>query len=114
MYERKQTRPLSRAAFTGRVVRHVAVAMGLLGLSLGLGMVGYHVLDGDGWVEAFLAASMILTGMGPTGEPQSVGGKLFAGFYALYSGIVFLVVIGIMIAPIAHRMLHRFHFSEKD
>jgi hypothetical protein len=114
MYERRQSRPLSRAAFAGRLARHLAVAMGLLGVSLGIGMVGYHCLDDDAWIDAFLAAAMILTGMGPTGEPHSLGGKLFAGFYALYSGIVFLVVIGIIVAPIAHRMLHRFHFSEKD
>lgn len=81
--------------------------------SLAVGMFGYGHYEGLGWRDAFLNAAMLLGGMGPVETPQTNGGKLFAGLYALYAGLVFLVVIGIVFAPLVHRFLHRFH-SEWD
>ncbi len=78
-------------------------------MSLGIGMVGYRGFEGLGWLDAFLNASMILGGMGPVDTVKSNGGKFFAGMYALYSGLVFLVVAGLLLAPVVHRILHRFH-----
>lgn len=114
MYERKTTRPISPRAFTHRLAVHVALAIGLLVISLVIGVLGYHWTEGYDWLDAFLASSMILTGMGPTGELHSAAAKIFASLFALYSGVVFLVIFGVVAAPLVHRMLHRFHFSEKE
>jgi hypothetical protein len=88
------------------------LALLLIALSLGVGMVGYHAIEGLPWVDAFLSAAMILSGMGPVGEPLSTAGKLFAGSYALYSGFVALICVGVLGAPVLHRFLHRFHIDE--
>jgi hypothetical protein len=80
--------------------------------SLGLGMLGYHGIEGLPWVDAFLNASMLLGGMGPVDNPHSEAGKLFAGLYALYSGLLFLVLTAILLAPVFHRVLHRFHLED--
>ena len=86
----------------------------LVAIALGIGMVGYHFFEGMNWVDAFVNAAMILSGMGPVGELKSDSGKIFAGCYALFSGLVFISVTGILLAPIAHRALHKFHLeSEK-
>ena len=90
---------------------HFAVALLLLGGSLGVGVWGYEHFEGLEWRDAFLNAAMLLGGMGPVESPQTAGGKLFAAFYALYAGIVFLVVVAILIAPVVHRLLHRFHWE---
>lgn len=105
---------LSRAKFFRRLLWSVLVGAGLVALSLGGGMLGYHFLEQLPWLDAFLNASMILSGMGPLANPQSVGGKLFAGFYALYSGLFLILVAGLMFAPIVHRFLHRFHIDDTD
>ena len=89
---------------------HFAVASGFVAVSLVIGMAGYARYEHLSWRDAFLNAAMLLGGMGPVESPQSDGGKLFAGFYALYSGLVFLVVAAILIAPAVHRMLHKFHY----
>jgi hypothetical protein len=75
-------------------------------------MVGYAAFEGLGWLDAFLNASMLLGGMGPVEQPRTTGGKLFAGAYALYSGLVFLVAAGIVLAPVVHRQMHHFHLDE--
>jgi len=93
---------------------HALVAIALLAASLGIGILGYHIIEGFSWVDAILNASMILGGMGPVNELHTVAGKLFASFYALFSGSVFLVIAGIVIAPVAHRFLHRLHLEEPD
>ena len=111
MYERRQARPLPRGRFYRRVANHSAVAAVLLAGSLLIGMVGYTYFEALGWLDAFLNAAMLLGGMGPVNAPQTAGGKLFAGIYALYAGLVFLFAAGIVFAPIAHRLLHRFHFE---
>jgi hypothetical protein len=102
---------LSPAAFRRRIVRFGLLATGIILLSLVLGMVGYHFLEHLAWDDALLNASMILGGMGPVDRPQTLGGKLFASFYALFSGIVFLISVGVLLAPILHRFMHRFHLE---
>ncbi len=92
---------------------HFAMASGVIGGSLFLGMAGYVTLEGLSWRDAFLNAAMLLGGMGPVDMPRTEGGKLFAGFYALYSGLVFLVAVAIMLAPLLHRLLHNFHWEEE-
>lgn len=79
-----------------------------------LGVLGYHYLEGMLWIDALVNASMLLGGMGPVDALHTVGGKLFASFYALYSGIIFLVVVGVIFAPLYHRFLHRFHLEMDD
>ena len=116
-YERRGQRPLGRRHFAGRMLAHGAVAATLIIVSLVLGMAGYVFYEQLSWTDAFLNAAMLLGGMGPVNNPRTEGGKLFAGFYALYAGVVFLVAAGIMAAPLAHRLLHRFHLevsSSKD
>ena len=82
-------------------------------VALGIGMAGYHFFEKMGWVDAFENAAMILSGMGPLTALATANGKLFAGFYALFSGLVFVVVMGIVFAPVVHRFMHRFHLETK-
>jgi len=90
---------------------HFAVAAALVLGSLLAGMAGYARYEGLGWRDAFLNAAMLLGGMGPVEAPHTEGGKLFAGLYALYAGLVFLVAVGIVLAPVVHRLLHKFHWD---
>jgi len=110
LYEPRHVPPLSRAKFARRLANHFAVASGFVAFSLLIGMVGYHHYEHLGWLDSFLNASMLLGGMGPLESPQSSGGKLFAGCYALYAGLVFLVAAAILMAPALHRLLHKFHY----
>jgi hypothetical protein len=112
MFEHYSKPLLPRAAYHRRLIGAAGLALLLIGVSLLAGMVGYRELEGLSWVDAFLSAAMILSGMGPVGEPLSTGGKLFAGTYALYSGFVALICVGVLGAPVLHRFLHRFHFEE--
>jgi len=100
---------LSRKDFAMRMARSLGVASALIGLSLMAGMAGYHFLEDLPWIDAFMNAAMILGGMGPVSPVQTFGGKLFAGFYALYSGLIVIVAAGVLFAPALHRMLHEFH-----
>jgi len=102
---------LPRSAFFRRLIRHGVMALLIVLASLAVGMVGYHFFEGLTWIDAFVNAAMILGGMGPVNELHTTIGKLFAGFYALYSGIVFLVSAGVLFAPVIHRFLHRFHLE---
>ena len=108
-YEHRDDPLLSRAHFRRRVGHHLLAATTLLAAALAVGIAGYHVLEGLPWVDALLNAAMILGGMGPVNALHSVAGKLFASFYALFSGIVFVATAGILVAPFVHRLLHRFH-----
>jgi hypothetical protein len=110
--ERRGEPLLPRAAFAQRMARTFAVVSAFVGLSLAVGMAGYHFTEGLSWIDAFVNASMILSGMGPLDAPKSVGGKLFAGFYALYSGLAVLVAAAVLLAPVFHRMIHHFHLEE--
>jgi hypothetical protein len=94
-------------------MRHALFALCLLALSLGIGMVGYHQFEKLPYIDAFLNSAMLLGGMGPVDIPHSAAGKIFAGLYALYSGILFLVMATLMMAPFLHRLMHRFHWSDK-
>jgi hypothetical protein len=114
MYEHRRARPVSRHVFLRRVAAHAGVAFLLLAASLAIGMGGYSHFEGLAWRDAFLNASMLLGGMGPVDAPRTPSGKLFAGAYALYAGLVFLVTAGIVAAPLVHRLMHRFHFREDD
>ena len=109
MYEAHGKRLLSRTEFAKRVVTHLAVATLLLLVSLGAGMYGYMALEKMHAVDAFLNASMLLGGMGPVDAPKTSGGKLFAGLYALYAGLVFIVTAALVLTPVVHRLLHTFH-----
>ena len=115
-YEHRSEPLLPQPLFVRRMFVHVSMAVSLLGLSLLLGVVGYHVTEKFDWIDSLLNAAMILGGMGPVDRLQTHSGKLFASFYSIYSGVVFLVTAGIMVAPVAHRFLHRMHldFSEGD
>jgi len=111
MYEPRKHPPLSRRHFVQRLLRHFAGMIAVLACSLLIGMCGYAYFEGLPWVDAFLNAAMLLGGMGPVETPQTEAGKLFAGCYALYSGLVFLVITGIALAPVLHRVLHQFHWE---
>ncbi len=100
--------------FLRRLLVSAAVGFGLVAVSLAVGMAGYHGYEGIPWIDAFLNASMILSGMGPLLSPVTTGGKLFAGLYALYSGLAVLVIAGVIFAPVVHRFLHRFHMEAED
>lgn len=104
----------SRRVFVGRLVRSLALSCLLVAVSLGAGVTGYHWIGGLEWVDAFLNASMILGGMGPVNPLETRAAKIFAAFYALFSGLVFVGATGLVLAPILHRMLHKFHISDAD
>jgi sterol desaturase/sphingolipid hydroxylase (fatty acid hydroxylase superfamily) len=114
VFEHKSEPLLSHRDFLGRVARSVLAGALLVAVSLLAGMAGYHALERLAWIDAFLNAAMLLGGMGPVATPQTEGGKLFAGLYALYCGLVVIVVAGIVLAPVAHRILHQFHLEERD
>ncbi len=102
---------LPRTAFLQRITFYVTGAVLLIFTSLGVGILGYHHFEHLPWIDAFLNASMILGGMGPVNELHTDGGKIFAGVYALFSGLAFLGVAGLLFTPLLHRLLHRFHFD---
>lgn len=112
MYERRAHPPLTRARFIQRVLLHVAAAVGLLVISLLAGMAGYGYFEHLEWRDGFLNAAMLLGGMGPVNTPQTDDGKLFAGLYALYAGLVFIVMAGLVFVPVLHRLLHKFHWGD--
>ena len=94
---------------------HAGVALVLIAISLFIGMIGYRHYEHMAWLDAFLNSAMLLGGMGPVKtEGLSDGGKLFAGIYALYAGLAFIAVMGILLAPVVHRVLHRFHWAERN
>ncbi len=113
MYEAKTHPPIPRERFARRVLLHFAAASGVLSVSLALGMGGYEYFENLPWRDAFLNAAMLMGGMGPVDAPKTDGGKVFAGLYALYAGLVFLAAAGLVFAPILHRVLHRFHWEDR-
>ena len=104
-------RLMPRHLFFRRVAWSALVAALLIGGSLGLGILGYHFAAGLGWLDSLLNASMILTGMGPVNPVTSPAGKIFASAYALFSGVAFLTIVAVLLAPVVHRFLHRFHLE---
>jgi hypothetical protein len=113
LYEHHTRRPITRLAFARRMARHGAFALLVAVLSLAVGMGGYMYYEDLPWRDAFLNSAMLMGGMGPVDPPQTPGGKVFAGLYALYAGLVFLVVAGVLLIPLLHRILHHFHWEEK-
>jgi hypothetical protein len=111
-FESKNEPLLSLKAFQQRQMRSILAAGLLIGFSLFGGMLGYRLTEGMAWIDAFLNAAMILSGMGPQDTMKTWGGKLFAGLYALYSGLALIVVAGVIFGPIIHRQLHRFHLED--
>lgn len=114
MYEHRRTRIISQRAFMQRMVRHVGVALLVILMAWVLGAVGYHWFEQLAWVDAFLNAAMILGGMGPVDTMKTTNGKIFASLYALFSGIFFIGITGIVMAPVAHRLLHSLHVDESE
>jgi hypothetical protein len=106
MYEHRRVHLLPWRRFVRRASRHLLIAVGIFSLAVGVGTLGYHTVGHLAWLDAFLNASMILSGMGPVDRMENSGGKLFAALYALFSGIVFIGVMGVILAPWAHRLLH--------
>ena len=107
-------RQLSRAVFLRRLGTHFVGGMVFVVGSLAIGMAGYEYFEDLSWRDAFLNAAMLLGGMGPVEAPQTPGGKIFAGLYALYAGLVFLIFAGVMLVPVLHHVLHRFHWEIRD
>lgn len=112
MYEHHKQPLATQKVFARRLALNGMIGLVLLALSLGIGMLGYHFLEGLSWIDSLLNASMILGGMGPVNSIKTDAGKIFASFYAIYSGVILLASVGILITPIFHRFLHRFHLAE--
>ncbi len=112
MFERHFEPLISREAYLRRVARSGGVATTVVFAALFLGVSGYHWIEGLPWVDSLLNAAMILGGMGPVGELRTTAGKLFAAAYALFSGLMFIVVAGLLFAPVIHRFLHKFHLED--
>ncbi|MBC7920220.1 MAG: hypothetical protein H7Z75_03945 [Ferruginibacter sp.] len=111
MYEHRNKPLLSRKEFFFRLVRHGFLAGGIVLVALAGGILGYHAFEGLAWIDATVNAAMILGGMGPVDKLHTTAGKLFASIYALFSGLVFIAIMGLLLAPFAHRLLHRFHLG---
>lgn len=114
VFEHKKNPLLPRQAFYVRVSQSVGIALALLCVALFVGMLGYHVLEEMPWVDAFMNSAMILSGMGPTTPLRCDATKVFAGCYALFSGLTFIAGMGIIFAPVYHRFLHKFHLEMSD
>ena len=111
LFENRSQPLLSRRQFLSRLARSAGMALALVMASLGVGMIGYHLTEGLDWVDSFLNAAMLLGGMGPVNPPVKFWGKIFAGVYALYCGLAVIMIAGLLLAPLAHRLLHRFHLE---
>jgi len=113
VYESRTDPLLARALFHRRLLIHASLAVGLIVFSLGIGMWGYCAFERLGLLDGFLNSAMLLGGMGPVNAPVTPAGKLFAGLFALYAGLVFIVTAGLLFAPLVHRLMHRFHWDQK-
>jgi len=111
MYENRFNPLLSRGKFYHRLARSIGLGLTVVVFSLLIGMLGYHVFEHLGWIDSFANAAMILSGMGPLGELKTSGGKIFAGCYAIFSGVAFLTSFGLVFAPVFHRFIHKFHLE---
>lgn len=113
MYEGRNHPLMSRAKFFRRVLRHIGGAFVFIAIALLMGILGYHYLAHFKWIDSLLNASMILGGMGPVDPLPSTAAKVFASCYAIFCGVGFIGIAGVMLAPFAHRLLHRFHIEGK-
>ena len=114
MYEHHKAPLIPKSVFYARLTRNAAVAFAMMLGALGLGMLGYHFFEKEPWIDAFANAAMILSGMGPLSPLQTDAGKIFAGCYALFSGLAFITITGIVLLPVVHRLFHKFHLQLED
>jgi len=114
MYEHHKQPLASREVFVRRLTRNTLAVLGILSISLFIGVLGYHFLENLSWLDALLNASMILGGMGPVDHLETPAGKIFASLYALYSGVLLLASVGVLAAPLLHRFMHRFHLAQEE
>jgi hypothetical protein len=113
-YEHAHQPLAPRRVFLRRLVQHGGLALAVVVLSIGVGMAGYHVLGRQPWLDAFVNACMLLGGMGQVRDVETFGGKVFAGLFALYAGLVFIAISGLFLAPVIHRVVHKFHLGSKS
>jgi hypothetical protein len=113
MYETRAQKPIARRRFARRLALHAAIAFGVIAFSIAIGMAGYCGFEHLSPLDAFLNTAMLLGGMGPVNAPVTPAGKLFAGVFALYAGLVFIVIAALLFAPVLHRVMHRLHWDEK-
>jgi hypothetical protein len=111
MFEHHKDPLISWARFWLRMLRSIGMGLAIFAISLGIGMAGYHEFEHMSWLDAFANSAMILSGMGPLMELKTDAGKYFAGFYALFSGLAFVAVLGFVFAPVVHRIMHAFHHA---
>jgi len=111
MFEHRTSPLLPRKQFIGRMRRSALLSASIAAVTLAIGMIGYHCLENMPWPDSFANASMILGGMGPLGNLNTTGGKIFAGCYALFCGLIFVTIITILLAPLFHRFIHKFHLD---
>jgi putative Mn2+ efflux pump MntP len=110
-FERRHQPLLPRAHYRLRLLVHLGLALSIVALALSLGVAGYHWLGGLAWIDALVNAAMILGGMGPVDALRTDSGKVFAACYALFSGLMFIVIVAVLLAPVVHRFLHHFHLE---
>jgi hypothetical protein len=113
MYESQSDRVLPRKRFARRLLQHTAIAFALIVFSIAIGMAGYCGFEHLSPLDGFLNTAMLLGGMGPVNAPVTDAGKLFAGLFALYAGLVFIVTAALLFTPLLHRVMHRFHWDDK-
>ena len=113
MYEHRKQKLAPMSTFYQRVLKNIMIAILILGFCLLIGIAGYHYLGEANWLDSLHNSSMILSGMGPVIEINTVSGKVFSSFYALFSGIVFITNIGVILAPLLHRLYHRMHLEDQ-
>jgi hypothetical protein len=113
-YERRVDDLAPRSIFIQRIIGSLGIALAVIAVGLSFGIVGYHFIAGFNWIDSLLEASMILGGMGPVRELHDDTSKIFASAYALFSGLIVLALMGIMLAPVMHRIMHKFHVDEED
>ena len=114
MFEKYNQKVASKPKFFKRVFKSFLYALFIIAFSLLMGIIGYHHYENLSWIDSFLNASMILSGMGQVSPLGTEGGKIFASFYALFSGIIFILSIAIILAPLFHRFMHKFHVGDDE
>ena len=114
MYERRHDQLAPRSVFIKRIIASLVIALGIIVIALLIGIAGYHYTAGFNWIDSLLEASMILGGMGPIKDLPNDAAKIFASIYALFSGLILIGVMGIVLSPVVHRIMHKFHVDEKD